>query len=116
MVIYDYRRMPLKIPHSVFGQRLKEARLRAAIPQDQLGVKIGLDEGTASARMSRYESGVHEPPFLIAIKIAKVLGLPAAYFYCEDDELANLLLLWGRSSVAERERIKAILDAELPNH
>jgi len=108
--------MHLKTPTTVFGQRLKQARLRADIPQDKLGVKIGLDEGTASARISRYETGVHEPQFGIAVKIANVLRLPAAYFYCEDDELANLILLWGRASDAERNRIKAIIDTEFSAH
>jgi transcriptional regulator with XRE-family HTH domain len=105
--------MPLKIPTTVFGQRLREARTHAAIAQDKLGVKIGLDEGTASARMSRYESGVHEPPFGIALKIAGALHLPAAFFYCEDDELAKILLLWGRASRKEKDRIKAIFESEI---
>jgi len=49
---------------SLFGRRLREARLRAGIAQDKLGVMIGLDEGCSSARMSRYETGVHEPPWV----------------------------------------------------
>lgn len=84
-------------PTTVFGYRLREARQRAGIPQDRLGVEIGLDEGTASARMSRYETGRHEPSFSIAVKLARVLHVPAAYFYCEDDELANLVIAWGAS-------------------
>lgn len=105
--------MPSKIPTTVFGQRLKEARLRAGVPQDKLGVKIGLDEGTASARLSRYETGVHEPSFRTVVKIAGALQLPTAYFYCEDDELAGLLLLWGKASIKEKLRIKAIIIAEM---
>lgn len=54
--------MTLKEQPNLFGRRLREARQLADIPQDRLGVKIGLDEHTASARMSRYETGVHEPP------------------------------------------------------
>lgn len=50
---------------SLFGRRLKEARFRADIPQDRLGVMIGLDEGSSSARMSRYETGIHELPFRV---------------------------------------------------
>jgi transcriptional regulator with XRE-family HTH domain len=76
---------------SLFGRRLREARLRADIPQDRLGVMIGLDEGCSSARMSRYETGVHEPPFPIIAKIAKVLKVPAAYFFCTDDRLAEIM-------------------------
>lgn len=98
---------------STFGRRLREARRRAGIPQDKLGVKIGLDEGTASARMSRYETGVHEPPFGVAVKLARALRVPAAYFYCEDDELAALVLVWGHLSKSERKRIKPLILAKL---
>ena len=43
----------------VLGHRLRQARKWMGIPQDKLGVAIGLDESTASARISRYETGVH---------------------------------------------------------
>ena len=62
------------------------------LPQDKLGVLIGLDEGCSSARISRYETGVHEPPFRIAIKIAQILEMPVTYLYCADDAIAQLLL------------------------
>jgi transcriptional regulator with XRE-family HTH domain len=79
---------------SLFGRRLREARLRAGIAQDKLGVMIGLDEGSSSARMSRYESGVHEPPFVWVEKMADTLGVPTAYFYCDDDRLAEIMLVY----------------------
>ena len=55
---------------SLFGRRLREARLHVGIPQDKLGVMIGLDESCSSARMSRYESGIHSPPFNTVERIA----------------------------------------------
>lgn len=76
---------------SLFSKRLREARLRFGIAQDKLGVMIGLDESCSSARMSRYESGVHEPPFKTIELIAAALNLPTAYFFCEDDRLANII-------------------------
>ena len=87
---------------SLFSHRLREARLRAGIAQDKLGVMIGLDEGSSSARMSRYENGVHEPPFLWVEKMAGVLGVPAAYFYCDDDRLAEIMLAY--SALPEKKR------------
>lgn len=63
-----------------------------AIPQDKLGVLVGLDEHTASARISRYENGVHEPALPTANKLAKALNIPLAYLYCEDDRVAQHLL------------------------
>jgi transcriptional regulator with XRE-family HTH domain len=101
-----------KSPVSLFGQRLREARLRADLPQDRLGVSIGLDESTASARISRYETGVHEPPFDTAKKIADILKIPTAYFYCDDDELAAVILAWRRLSKSERKRLRQALDGE----
>jgi transcriptional regulator with XRE-family HTH domain len=84
--------MPKQSPvNSIFGRRLRDARKMAGIPQDRLGVLIGLDEGSSSARMSRYECGVHEPPNAIVLRLAQILGVPAAYFYCEDDMLAEII-------------------------
>lgn len=77
---------------SIFGQRVRFARERLGIPQDRLGVMIGLDEGCSSARISRYESGVHQPPFEIAERIAEVLQVPTAFLYCRDAALAEVLL------------------------
>lgn len=88
---------------TLFGRRLRDARLRAGIAQDRLGVMIGLDEGCSSARMSRYENGIHEPPFQTAEQIAEVLGLSACYFYCRDDHLAEIILDYSQLSKSERK-------------
>jgi transcriptional regulator with XRE-family HTH domain len=95
--------------NSVFGKRLKEARLRLEIPQDKLGVMIGLDEHTASARMSRYENGIHEPQIKIARLIAKSLNVPLAYLYCDDEKLAQIVLSAHKlSSVAKDKLIQEL--------
>ena len=94
---------------SIFGLRLREARLRAGIPQDQLGVLIGLDESTASARISRYESGIHAAPYDIAVKLAQALSIPTPYLYCEDDELAALMLAWVMLSKTKKTQIKRVI-------
>ncbi|MCW2474467.1 MULTISPECIES: helix-turn-helix transcriptional regulator [unclassified Symbiopectobacterium] len=73
-------------------QRLKEARLRAGLSQQRLGVLAGIDESTASARMNQYERGVHTPDFDLACRLATVLDIPASYFYTVEDELAELVL------------------------
>ncbi len=63
---------------------------------------IGLDEGSSSARMSRYENGVHEPPFIWVERMADALSVPAAYFYCDDDRLAEIMLAY--STLSEKKR------------
>lgn len=95
-----------KHPQSLFGIRLRSARERANLPQDRLGVLIGLDEGCSSARISRYETGIHQPPFEVAEKLAEVLNVPAAYFYCADEHLAEVLLELGGLTDAELDSVR----------
>ncbi|WP_428509499.1 helix-turn-helix domain-containing protein [Roseateles sp.] len=95
---------------TVFGRRLREARTRSGLPQDRLGVEIGLDEATASTRISRYETGVHETPFDTAVLLAKALHVPTPYLYCEDDDLAALLLSWGELSKGDQRRVRLLIE------
>jgi transcriptional regulator with XRE-family HTH domain len=97
-------------PRTLFGRRLREARLRTGIAQDKLGVMIGIDELTSSARISRYENGTHEPPFTTAEKLAAALNVPTAFFYCEDDGLARLICGYALLPASERERLLRVLD------
>ncbi len=64
----------------------------------------GLEESSSSARMSRYESGIHEPSVQFIEAVAQVLGLNAAYFYCEDDRLAEIIRAY--SGLTEAARIE----------
>lgn len=77
---------------SIVGRRLRERREALGLAQEKVGVAIGLDESSARARISRYELGVHEPPFETVKQLAETLRVPPAYVYCEDDDLAQLLL------------------------
>lgn len=73
-------------------------------------MKIGLDESSSRARISRYELGVHEPPVATARQIAEALKVPLAYLYCDDDEVADLLLALAELPKAVRkETAKALL-------
>lgn len=80
---------------SIFGLRLKEARLRVGLSQRQLGIDAGLDPFVASTRVNRYELGVHKVDFQLASKLAAVLKVPVAYFYADDPELAELIRTYG---------------------
>ncbi|WP_426713252.1 helix-turn-helix domain-containing protein [Cronobacter muytjensii] len=79
---------------TVFCKRLKTAREAKGLSQKKLGILAGIDEFVASARINRYEKGVHQASIEIARKLADVLAVPLAYFYTEDNELAELLLRW----------------------
>ncbi|MBU6194964.1 MAG: helix-turn-helix transcriptional regulator [Burkholderiales bacterium] len=98
----------------IFGRRLRQARKWAGLPQDRLGVAIGLDETTSSARISRYETGVHEPPIATAKLLAVELGVPLAFLYCDDDDLAAALLNLAGLSATERRRLLRQMDWRLP--
>ncbi|MFM9921900.1 helix-turn-helix transcriptional regulator [Variovorax sp. H27-G14] len=98
-----------RAPKSIFGARLREARERLALPQDRLGVMIGLDESSSSARMSRYETGIHEPPIATARQLALALDVPLAYLYCDDDVLAQIVLkVSAMSGEARRELLLSL--------
>ncbi|KJZ03246.1 helix-turn-helix domain-containing protein [Pseudoalteromonas piscicida] len=73
---------------SPFPKRLKEARKRKGLSQKQLGILAGMDEFSASARMNQYEKGVHAPDFKTVKALAKVLDVPTAFLFCEEDELS----------------------------
>ncbi len=76
---------------NTFAYRLKLARKAQKLSQERLGILAGIDENSASARMNQYERGKYHPDFLMASKIAQTLNLPTAYFYAEDDDLAELI-------------------------
>ena len=90
---------------STFGKRLKSARQLAGLSQEQLGVRAGLEEESASTRMNRYEKGVREPAVEIVGRIAKVLDVPVSYFYSDDDDEASLLLAFHRMSAKQRSAL-----------
>lgn len=83
------------------------------LPQDKLGVRIGLDEQTASARISRYESGIHEPPVDTARALASALEVPLGYLYCDDDRLAEIILAVDRLPADEQQKLLEALHARL---
>lgn len=84
--------MVKNLPTSPFPKRLKEARIRAGLSQKELGIRIGLDEFTASPRMNQYERGKHAPAFSIVKALSRELAVPTAYFYCEEEELSLVIL------------------------
>lgn len=103
----------LSAEHKVFGVRLRQARQKLGLPQDKLGVLIGIDEHSASARMSRYENGVHEPPIATARLLAAALKVPLAYLYCDDDLLADVVLASHQLSGDDKRSVLASIQERL---
>lgn len=73
--------------------RLKQARKLVGISQKELGIRIGMDESSASGRMNHYEKGRHVPDVETLRKIAAELNVPLNYFFCEDELSAELACL-----------------------
>ena len=77
--------------NSPLPKRLKEARIEANLSQKELGIAAGIDRFSASPRINQYETGKHTPDFLTLKRIAEVLAVPTAFFYAEDDDLAEAI-------------------------
>jgi len=77
---------------SIFPKRLREARLRSGLSQEQLGIEAGIDEFSASARVNQYETGKHAPKLQTAHRLARVLHVPTSFLYESNDLLARLLV------------------------
>ncbi|CNC45838.1 helix-turn-helix domain-containing protein [Yersinia intermedia] len=95
--------------HSVFCQRLKQARLAKGLSQKKLGIAAWIDEFVASTRINRYEKGVHEASMEVAQQLADVLQIPLAYFYTADDVLADMMLAFMALSPEEKTKVLALV-------
>lgn len=91
--------------NELWGRRLKEIRTESGLSQKTLGIHAGLDPFVASTRINRYELGVHKADFLIAQRLAEILNVPTAYFYTQDDRLAELVISFHRASMRKKAAI-----------
>ena len=94
--------------------RLKEIRKKANISQKELGVRIGIDESSASARMNQYEKGKHTPDISTLKKMADELGVPLSYFFCEDESSAKLVCLIAEMSDNEKRDLIKKMESSKP--
>jgi transcriptional regulator with XRE-family HTH domain len=91
--------------NEVWGRRLKEIRMGMKLSQKQLGIQAGLDPFVASTRINRYELGVHKADYKIAQRLAEILLVPTSYFYTEDDQLAEIMLIYHRSNQKKKKEL-----------
>ncbi|EMK3509043.1 helix-turn-helix transcriptional regulator [Vibrio parahaemolyticus] len=86
-------------------ERLKEARKKARLSQKALGVRIGMDESSASPRMNQYEKGKHTPDISTLKALADELGVPLSYFFCEDEVSAELAVNLNKLSQSDKQKV-----------
>jgi transcriptional regulator with XRE-family HTH domain len=90
---------------SPIPERLKEARKKAKLSQKALGVRIGMDESSASPRMNQYEKGKHTPDISTLKALADELGVPLSYFFCEDEVSAELAVNLNKLSQSDKQKV-----------
>ena len=103
--------------NELFAKRLKTLRNAEGFSQKQLGISAGIDEFVASARINRYEQAVHRADFTITNKIAECLNAPTSYFFTQDENIAELLLMYHRTSTKNKKTIvKFVKELCKPSH
>ena len=73
---------------------------------------MGIHEDSASSRINQYEHGKHEPDYGTVQRLAEVLEVPTAYFYAENDLLAELILHLDSVSDSQKRKIFRTLTAD----
>lgn len=86
-------------------ERLKQARNKIGVSQRELGIRIGMDESSASGRMNHYEKGRHVPDIQTLKKMADELNVPLNYFFCEDAQSAELAILVASLTVEQKTNL-----------
>lgn len=69
------------------GERIRKARLRADMTQEQLAALLGVDRAT----ISKYESGIIDPPTSQMNRIADLLSMDSAAADCEASDRERLI-------------------------
>lgn len=91
------------------ARRLRHAREELGFSQRELGVLAGLDPSVASPRINQYEQNKHAPNVAVLGQLAAVLKRPLAYFYAVDDDLAELITVFHRTTARERQKMMSTL-------
>jgi len=92
--------------------RLLQARTAKGISQKELGIRLGIEPGSASSRMTHYEKGRHSPDYQTLKRIGEQLGVPVAFFFCESDLMAELICTLDKLNQKQlRELLKQLNQA-----
>ena len=75
----------------------------------RLGIEAGVDEYSASARINQYERGKHMPDVLMVQHLSRVLAVPAAYFYADSDEEAQVLTGFSLLNASQRRHLLRLM-------
>jgi len=105
------------VPRATVAARLRQARELRGLSQREVGIRMGLDKDTASARISRYESGSMSISLEALFKIAEALEVPPAYLVASTPGMSAAILALSMESAPQQSRLAGMLNAlvKLPN-
>ncbi|WP_345776826.1 helix-turn-helix transcriptional regulator [Stenotrophomonas sp. GbtcB23] len=89
--------------------RLCQARELRGLSQRDVGVRMGLDKDTASARISRYESGAMSISLEALFEMAKALEVPPAYLLASSTSMADAVLALGQQPPRQQDQLAEVL-------
>lgn len=77
---------------------------------------MGLDKDTASARISRYESGAMSISLEALFEMARALEVPPAYLLASSASMADAVLALGQQPPRQQDQLAKVLGklAKLP--
>lgn len=98
------------------ADRLRQARQLRGLSQREVGVRMGLDKDTASARISRYESESMAISLDSLFELAHALNVPPAYLLATTPAMASAILALGEHNEGQQGRLAEVLEklSELP--
>ncbi|MDQ6988755.1 MAG: helix-turn-helix transcriptional regulator [Mariprofundaceae bacterium] len=95
---------------SPLPKRLKAARLAVELSQKRLGIAAGIDEFSAGPRINQYEKTTHTPTYALTVTFAKILKVPVHYFYIQDDDIAELVLLLDQLPADKKQKVIGLVE------
>lgn len=75
------------------------------VSQRALGAMLGMTKKNGSVRINRYEQQTSRADMDTAAALAESLGVPLAYLFAEDAELAEWILAFGKLAPEERAKV-----------
>lgn len=91
--------------------RLRQARQLRGLSQREVGVRMGLDKDTASARISRYESESMAISLESLFELAQALDVPPAYLLASSPAMANAILALVEHNEVQQNRLAELLES-----
>lgn len=98
-------------PREVVAARLRQARELRGLSQREVGVRMGLDKDTASARISRYESSAMSISLEALFDLAEALEVPPAFLLASSAGMADAILALNGHGEHKQEQLARMLVA-----